>query len=135
MRKWKRSWRAGIRFLLDTQAFVSAFQGTMPLSVQERLSNPDDERILSSISIVEIAIKNSIGKLDMSKDETNRAIGDLRITVLPFQSQHGTALFSIPLQHRDPFDRMILATAYVEKLPIVTADQIFRRYAGIKVIW
>jgi PIN domain nuclease of toxin-antitoxin system len=135
MRKWKRLWRAGIRFLLDTQAFVSAFQGTMSFSIQQRLSNPDDERILSSISIVEIAIKNSIGKLEMSEAEMNSAIRDLRITLLPFESQHASMLFSLPPHHRDPFDRMILSTALVEKLPIVTADRTFRRYAGIKVIW
>jgi PIN domain nuclease of toxin-antitoxin system len=107
----------------------------MPFSIQERLSNPDDERILSTISIVEIAIRSSIGKLDMPEAETNSAIRDLRITVLPFQAQHAAMLFSLPLHHRDPFDRMILATALVEKLPIVTADPAFRRYAGIKVIW
>jgi PIN domain nuclease of toxin-antitoxin system len=105
------------------------------LSIQERLSNPDDERVLSSISIVEIAIRNSIGKLDMSKSETNSAIRDLRITILALEPQHASMLFSLPLHHRDPFDRMILATALAEKLPIVTADPVFRRYAGIKVIW
>lgn len=128
-------WRGGIKYLLDTQAFVNAYHGTLPLAVQERLSNPDDERILSSISIVEIAIKSSIGKLDISAEETSSAIHDLRMTVLPLESQHAAMLFSLPLHHRDPFDRMILATALAEKLPIVTADQVFRRYAGIKVIW
>jgi PIN domain nuclease of toxin-antitoxin system len=90
---------------------------------------------LSAASLIEISIRNAIGKLDMSEDETNRAIRDLRITLLPLEPQHAFELFTLPLRHRDPFDRMILATAVAEQLPIVTGDPIFRRYSEVKVIW
>lgn len=93
------------------------------------------EVYLSTVSLIEIATKNTVGKLDMAEDETRRAIRKLHISVLPFEPQHAFEMFSLPPHHRDPFDRMILATAIAEKLPIVTGDRIFRRYSEVKVIW
>jgi PIN domain nuclease of toxin-antitoxin system len=84
---------------------------------------------------VEIAVKNTIGKLDMSEGETRRAVQELRLSVLPFESRHALRMFALPSHHRDPFDRMILATALVEKLPVVSGDRIFRRYGDAEVIW
>ena len=128
-------WRAGIRVLLDTQVLILAHLGSLPSRVQQMLAPVDVEVNLSAASLIEIAIKNAIGKLEMSEEETNRAIRELRITLLPFEPRHAFELFSLPLHHRDPFDRMILATAIAEKLPIVTGDRIFRRYSEVKVIW
>lgn len=127
--------RGAIRYLLDTDAFVRAYQGMLSVGVQQRLSDPDDERILSAVSLVEVAVRNSIGKLDMPEAETRQALRDLRMIVLPLEEQHVLRMFSLPLHHRDPFDRMILAVALEEKLPIVTGDRIFRLYSGVKVIW
>jgi PIN domain nuclease of toxin-antitoxin system len=126
------------RVLLDTQTIYLAYRGEMqkfPRDVRSLIENPDTVRLISSISIVEIAIKNVIGKLEMDEHATREAIVDLRLTELPFEPRHAFKLFSLPMLHRDPFDRMILAAAFAEKLPIVTGDRIFRRYSEVKVIW
>jgi PIN domain nuclease of toxin-antitoxin system len=54
---------------------------------------------------------------------------------LPYTSVHALELFSLPLHHRDPFDRQIIAQALVEGLPVVTPDEMFRSYQGLKTIW
>jgi PIN domain nuclease of toxin-antitoxin system len=124
-----------LRVLLDTQALVLAHQGLLPAKIQQFLTPVDLEVCLSSASLTEIAIKFAIGKLEMTELETRQALSDLRITPLAFEPRHALAMFSLPLHHRDPFDRMILATALVEKLPIITSDRSFRRYPGVKIIW
>ncbi len=120
--------------LLDTQAFVDAFQGSeMPRRVRSLLSDPDTGRLMSAASIIEIAIKSD--RLNMPEKLVRQAVNDLRISILPFDARHAYRLFSLPLHHRDPFDRMIIATALVEGIAVVGADRVFRKYKGLKVIW
>lgn len=124
-----------MRVLLDTQALILAHLGQLPAKIQEFLTPLEMEVCLSSASLVEIAVKYSIGKLEMTEQDTRLALSNLHITLLSFEPAHALAMFSLPLHHRDPFDRMILATALVEKIPIVTADRGFRRHPNVKIIW
>jgi PIN domain nuclease of toxin-antitoxin system len=87
------------------------------------------------ISLAEIAIKQTIGKLDTREEYVLAGIRDLKLRVLPWSAVHASKLFGLPPHHRDPFDRQIIAQALAERLPVVTPDEKFRLYKGIEVIW
>jgi PIN domain nuclease of toxin-antitoxin system len=123
---------------LDTQTFlIAAVQGLNGFSRKLRhvLENPAVERCMSAISITEIAIKNSIGKLEISSADVSEATRDLTMTILPFTNTHAHRMFKLPLHHREPFDRMIIAVALEENLPVASGDGQFRKYSGLRVIW
>ena len=92
-------------------------------------------REISVISLSEIAIKQSAGKLSFSQGDVRAGITDLRLRVLPFTAAHAFRLFDLPLHHRDPFDRQIAAQALAEGGRVVTPDENFRLYEGLSVIW
>ena len=90
---------------------------------------------MSAVSLSEIAIKASLGKLRISAAAVHQALADLDIHILPYTSDHAFLLFDLPLHHRDPFDRQIIAQALAEKIPVVTSDEKFNLYKGLKIIW
>jgi PIN domain nuclease of toxin-antitoxin system len=60
---------------------------------------------------------------------------DLRLTMVPFLANHAMRLFDVPILHKDPFDRMLIATALELEVPIVTPDKAIKQYPGVHVIW
>jgi PIN domain nuclease of toxin-antitoxin system len=68
-------------------------------------------------------------------DAVRTGIQDFNLRILPYTSTHAYALYGLPLHHRDPFDRMIIAQALAEDIPIVTSDSQFRKYRDLTVIW
>jgi len=99
------------------------------------LNNSNAELEMSAISLSEIAMMSAIGKLDLSEEDVRTGMSDLRIRMLSYTAGHASHLFSLPLHHTDPFDRQIIAQALAEKIPVVTSDDKFRLYRGIRVIW
>ena len=89
---------------------------------------------LSAISIVEVAVKASINKLTITAASISKAVEDLRLTLIPFEPRHAIRMFGLPLHYCDPFDRMLIATALSEGIPIVGEDREFKSYKGLKVI-
>ena len=126
-----------MRLLLDTVILIYAVESPELLSKRaiSSLQDPDNIRELSSISLAEIAIKSSAGKLKLSVGMLRQALEDLNIRVLPYTARHAVELFTLYLHHRDPFDRQIIAQALSEKIPIVTSDRKFHFYKGVDVIW
>ena len=126
-----------VRILLDTAVLIYAVEAPERLSkrVAAVLQNPENVLELSAISLVEIAIKSSLGKLAVSAAIARQAVGDLDIRVLPFTAEHALHLFDLPLHHGDPFDRQIITQALCEKIPVATPDEKFSLYKGLKIVW
>jgi PIN domain nuclease of toxin-antitoxin system len=123
--------------LLDTVTFIMAVQSPGRLSPKalQVLHNTGDLRELSAISLTEIAMKTGVGKLTFSREDVLQGIADLQLRLLPFTAQHALDLFRLPMHHRDPFDRQIIAQALADEVPVVTCDQQFRLYKPLNVIW
>jgi PIN domain nuclease of toxin-antitoxin system len=81
----------------------------------------------SSISIAEISIKKSIGKLQLDGDILT-VLSDMDITVLDFKTQDAILLESLPNYHKDPFDRMIIAQAITNNFKLISYDKAFQNY-------
>ena len=126
-----------VRLLLDTAILIYAVESPERLSKRAAaaLENPENVLELSTISITEIAIKASLGKLKITAASARQAVQDLDIRILPYTADHALRLFDLPLHHGDPFDRQIIAQALCEKTPVVTPDEKFRLYKGLKIIW
>lgn len=126
-----------MRLILDTVTFIWA------ASTPERLSRPamaalrkaTAVREISVVSLTEIAVKQTRGKLTFGKAEAVAGVADLRLHVLPYAEDHALRLFDVPTHHADPFDRRIIAQALVEHIPVVTPDESFSLYEGLQVIW
>ena len=127
-----------MRVLLDTTAlYVAAGRSDIDFTpkVRRLLEDAATERVISAVSILEVAIKANKGLSDVTHADMERLIDDLQLTVLPLTLGHALRLFGLPGHHADPFDRMLIATALVEDLSVVTNDRCFRQYRGIRVIW
>src|SRR2546429_131166 len=117
-----------MRLLLDTVAFIWAMTSADRISnkAMAALRSEATLREISVVSLSEVAIKQSIGKLRIGKDEVLTGIADLRLRVLPYTANHALHLFDLPAHHGDPFDRQIIAQALCEKIAVLTSDQKFR---------
>ena len=126
-----------MRVLLDTAVLI--FAAISPERLSKRatvvLENEANVLELSAVSLSEIAITTALGKLRISADVARQTVEELSIRVLPYTADHAFQLFDLPLHHADPFDRQIIAQALAEKIPIVTSDEKFSLYKGLKLIW
>jgi PIN domain nuclease of toxin-antitoxin system len=122
-----------VRILLDTQCWLWMAAAPERLSSQARaLVEPSDhELLLSAASAWEIAIKHALGKLTLPEPPSRYVpsrLDSLRTTPLPIQHDHALRVASLPPHHRDPFDRLLVAQAQIEGIPILTADAVFAKY-------
>jgi PIN domain nuclease of toxin-antitoxin system len=126
-----------VRLLLDTAVLIYAVESPERLGKRAAaaLKNAQNVLELSTISLAEIAIKAALGKLKLSAATVRQAVQDLDIRTLPYTAEHAFQLFGLPLHHGDPFDRQIIAQALSEQIPVVTPDEKFGLYQGLKVVW
>ena len=126
-----------MRLLLDTAVLIWAVSAPERLTrrATAALQAPGNLLELSAVSLSEIAIKQARGNLTLSAADLHQALQHLGVRVLPYTADHAFLLFDLPLQHSDPFDRQIIAQALSERIPVVTPDEKFSLYAGLKIIW
>lgn len=125
--------------LIDTSTFLWFISGDSRLSrtAGVLISSADNEIFLSIASLWEIAIKVSLGKLEISmpyEHLVSKQIEDNEINLLPVETHHLKALVKLPYHHRDPFDRIIISQGIAENLPILTCDRMFQDYP-IERVW
>ncbi len=128
-----------MRLLLDTHAFLwfSSDDRSLSPSARARIEDRRHEKFLSVASVWEMAIKISLGKLHLASELTDLvATGAERngIAVLEVRKEHALRVVALPLHHRDPFDRLLIAQALSEKMAIVSCDVAFDAYP-VRRIW
>ncbi len=122
-----------MRLLLDTQVWLWMLASPERLSRKARplVVSADNELLLSAASGWEIAIKYALGKLQLPQPPEvyiPPLIARTGITPLPVYHRHALRVASLPALHRDPFDRLLIAQAQLEGVPILTADRTFHLY-------
>lgn len=126
-----------MRLILDTVTFIWAVSAPERLSraAISALRKETAVRELSVVSLTEIAVKQTRGKLTFAKADAMAGVADLHLRILPYTAAHALRLFDLPTHHADPFDRQIISQALLEDISIVTPDEAFRRYKGLRVVW
>ncbi|MBE9184018.1 type II toxin-antitoxin system VapC family toxin [Microcoleus sp. LEGE 07076] len=128
-----------MRLLLDTHTFIWYVTDNPRLSANVKLLIEDEnnEKLVSIASIWEMAIKHSIGRLNFSlpfMEFVRQQLSVSNIGLLEININHIEVVASLPLHHRDPFDRLIIAQSMAEQIPVLSVDAIFDAYA-IARLW
>lgn len=117
-----------MRLLLDTQVVLWQLQGERTVTSHAREAiGQADELSFSVVSFAEIGVKAAIGKLSVPADLREHVV-DSGMRILGLSPEHGLGVTDLPLHHRDPFDRLLIAQARHEGLTVVTADGRFADY-------
>jgi PIN domain nuclease of toxin-antitoxin system len=126
-----------MKVLIDTQVLLWGIQHEERLSRRVRTLLPTSDVWISAASLWEIITKVQVGKLDLPKPVADYLSEKLKangVLVLQITFDHVKRLEELPLHHRDPFDRILIAQSLQEKLPVITSDPLFRNYP-VEVIW
>jgi PIN domain nuclease of toxin-antitoxin system len=127
-----------MKLLLDTHTFLWFIEDSPSLSTRAKtLLETEVGLLISTGRLWKIAIKISIGKLTLTqpyKEFIPDQLARNAIDLLPIDVEHLALLSALPLHHRDPFDRLLIAQASIEQLPIVSGDEQFDLY-GVKRLW
>jgi len=121
--------------LLDTHALLWVLGEPKKLSeeIRQSFSRAESRLLVSSGTLFELSIKVNIGKLKVPEGFFDR-IFEAGFERLPIADVHLKQYRILPLHHRDPFDRLIIAQSIVENIPVITSDHIFKAY-DVKTLW
>jgi PIN domain nuclease of toxin-antitoxin system len=125
--------------LLDSHTILWFFWDDSHLSqlAKASIEDPNNRKLVSIASCWEIAIKVGLGRLKLgeaSRSFLGREIARNNFELLPIELDHATMVEGLAAHHKDPFDRLLVAQAMIERLPIVSGDVVFDQY-GISRLW
>jgi PIN domain nuclease of toxin-antitoxin system len=126
-----------VNVLLDTCALLALTRGELPRAASKLLRAAPEANV-SSVAAWEVAIKVSSGKLVLSKRPAEwyqELITRYALQEIPLDHRVACAAAALPLIHRDPFDRVLVALSQMHSLVILTSDEAIPRYPGIHAIW
>ncbi len=128
-----------MKALIDTGSFLWFVAGNDRLSREARevMEDFDNELVLSIVSLWEISIKVSVGKLELLREFDQfipEKLEENEIEILHIELPHLSEMMKLPFHHRDPFDRLIIAQSISENLPVIASDRFFREYP-VEIIW
>jgi PIN domain nuclease of toxin-antitoxin system len=121
-----------LRILLDTQILLwwLSASPSLPVHAGEMIRDPENAVFVSAVSLWEIWLKQSLGKLHVPPDFADRLSAE-HFESLPLTATQTQQVSLLPWHHRDPFDRMLIAQAHFEALVLLTADQTLAAYGGV----
>ena len=127
-----------MKYLLDANAIIWYFEDSknLPQRVAKIIDDPLNTIVISSLSLWEIVIKMMLGKLNfkMSFDELLTAINEYDFEIIQIENDYLKELFNVQRIHKDPFDRLLIATAVADNLTLITSDDDIQKY-NVKWIW
>ncbi len=123
-----------MRFIVDTQVWLWWHAEPEKLGPKARalLEDENNEAFLSAASVWEIAIKYSVKKLPLPeapREYVSSRIASGQFSIMDITANHALECAALPMHHKDPFDRILVSQAMVERISILTADRIIRKYA------
>lgn len=123
-----------MKLLLDTNIllWIAGVPEKLPSAARLIIERPENQLIVSAASIWEVAIKRGLGRHDFTADPQllRRGMLENGYEELPISGMHAAAVDLLPLIHKDPFDRILIAQAQVEGLRLLTTDRRLAQYAG-----
>jgi len=127
-----------VKYLLDTHVVIWMIEDSpnLPSAIKEIISNTENQIAICSISLWEIAIKMNIGKLTLGLEfnELIKLLRDGDFDFLQVEDEYLSGLPRLPLLHKDPFDRLLISTALVEKMTLITMDENIQKY-DVPWVW
>lgn len=126
-----------MRFLLDTHIFLFFINGDLQISKEtvNVINNPKSEKYISVVSIWEIVIKMNIGKLKLRDniESIYYLLENYNIKIIHPRKRDFEIYLTLPLIHKDPFDRVIISQAIADDLTLITDDQYIKNYPNLKL--
>jgi PIN domain nuclease of toxin-antitoxin system len=128
-----------VNLLLDTHAFLWFLDNDPQLSATAKrlIEDPINRKFVSMATCWELAIKVGLRKLDLGELATTflpRELAANHFDLLGIELRHATFVETLPLHHRDPFDRLLIAQSMIEAIPVISVDVAFDVY-GVSRLW